>query len=162
MTSFRVFDYKVPTQQHFGPRLFWKNAEELRIHTRLVSLVTSCLFFVYSNTLYDEMRILCTFLIFEYVYHRTYAITQYTYVLYTNLLMHTPHLLFTESLNNTCMFLYVTTFYNVECTPFSLQITYVGNVILSQDPLTSMPSQKSMCNLCDQDQCSILKVETSR
>ena len=31
--------YRVPTQQHFYPHLFWKNAEKLSIHTSLASLV---------------------------------------------------------------------------------------------------------------------------
>ena len=33
--NFVFFDYKVSTQQHFESRLFWKNAEKLRIHAQL-------------------------------------------------------------------------------------------------------------------------------
>ena len=50
------FYYKVSTQQHFEPRLFWKNAEKLRIHTRLASLVE-----VYSLTDKNCVRILLHF-----------------------------------------------------------------------------------------------------
>ena len=35
---FMFFDYKVPTQKHFKPRSFWKNAGKLRIATCLASL----------------------------------------------------------------------------------------------------------------------------
>ena len=35
--NFVFFDYKVSTRQHVKSRLFWKNAEKLRIHTRFAS-----------------------------------------------------------------------------------------------------------------------------
>ena len=38
MEKFRFFFVcKVTTQQHFEPRLFWKNSEKLRVHTSLAS-----------------------------------------------------------------------------------------------------------------------------